>query len=43
MKLYFVVFLDDHTHIINVQLLASKDQALDAWKIVKALWENHVE
>lgn len=42
-KLYFVIFLDNHMHIINVQLLASKDQALDTWKIVKALWENHAE
>jgi hypothetical protein len=29
-KRYFIVFLDDHTHILNLQLLASKDQALDA-------------
>ena len=42
-KLYFVVFLDDHTHLLNVQLLATKDQALDAWRIVKSLWENHTE
>ena len=28
-KLYFVVFLDDHTHLLNIQLLATKDQALD--------------
>ena len=40
-KLYFVVFLDDHTHLLNIQLLATKDQALDAWQIVKSLWENH--
>ena len=42
-KLYFIVFLDDHTHIINVQLLATKDQALDVWWIIKNLWENHAE
>ena len=42
-KLYFIVFLDDHTHLLNVQLLASKDQALGAWRIVKSLWENHSE
>ena len=42
-KLYFIMFLDDHTHLLNVQLLASKDQALGAWRIVKSLWENHSE
>ena len=42
-KLYFIVFLHDHTHLLNVQLLATKDQALDAWQIIKSLWENHVE
>lgn len=42
-KLYFVMFLDDHTHLLNVQLLATKDQALDTWWIIKSLWENHAE
>ena len=42
-KLYFIVFLDDYTNLINVQLLSSKDQALEAWSIVKARWENHTE
>ena len=42
-KLYFIIFLHDHTHLVNVQLLASKDQVLEAWKIVKPLWENYVE
>ena len=42
-KLYFIIFLDDHTHLANVQLLALKDQALKAWKIVQPLWENHAE
>ena len=42
-KLYFIMFLDDHSHLINIQLLASKDQALEAWNIVKNLWENHTE
>lgn len=40
-KLYFVLFLDDHTNLLNLQLLATKDQALEAWCIVKAWWENH--
>ena len=39
-KCYFIVFLDDHTHVLNVQLLATRDQALDAWKILLAQWEN---
>jgi hypothetical protein len=34
------VFLDDHTHILNLQLLASKDQALKAWWATRACWEN---
>ena len=42
-KLYFIVFLDRYTHLVNVQLLVSNDQALKAWKIVRALWENHIE
>jgi hypothetical protein len=40
-KLYFIIFLDDYSHLINVQLLASKDQALEAWTIIRNLWENH--
>lgn len=40
-KLHFVIFLDDHTNLLNLQLLATKDQALEAWRIVKARWENH--
>lgn len=39
-KRYFIVFLDDHTNILDVQLLATKDQALEAWRIVRARWEN---
>jgi hypothetical protein len=39
-KRYFVVFLDDHTHALDLQLLASKDQALDAWRTLRAWWEN---
>lgn len=42
-KLYFIVFLDNHMHLVNVQLLATKNQVLDAWQIIKDLWENHVE
>ena len=42
-KLYFIIFLNNHTHLINVQLLSSKDQALEAWNIVCAKWENFAE
>lgn len=35
-KHYFVIFLDDHTHALDLQLLASKDQALDAWRTLRA-------
>lgn len=40
-KLHFVIFPDNHTNLLNVQLLASKDQALEAWNIIRAQWENH--
>ncbi|KAG2053859.1 hypothetical protein BDR06DRAFT_827213, partial [Suillus hirtellus] len=40
LKRYFIVFLDNHTHVLNLQLLASKDQVLSAWNMVKAKWEN---
>lgn len=39
-KHYFIIFLDDYTQILNVQLLTSKDQALSAWTMVQAKWEN---
>ena len=42
-KLYFIIFLNDHSHLINIQLLALKDQAFQAWTIVKNLWEHHTE
>lgn len=35
-KHYFIVFLDNCMHLLNVQLLATRDQALDAWRIVQA-------
>jgi len=35
-KRYFIIFLDDHTGILDLQLLATKDQALDAWRTVRA-------
>ena len=39
-KRYFIIFLDDHTNLLDIQLLSSKDQALDAWRLVRARWEN---
>jgi hypothetical protein len=39
-KCYFIIFLDDHTNILDLQLLATKDQALDAWRLVRVRWEN---
>ncbi|KAG2052463.1 hypothetical protein BDR06DRAFT_887815 [Suillus hirtellus] len=33
-KLYFIIFLNDHMNLLNIQLFASKDQALDAWNII---------
>lgn len=35
-KKYFIIFLDNHTNILHLQLLATKDQALDAWHLVRA-------
>lgn len=34
-KLHFIIFLDDHTNLLNLQLLATKDQALEAWEIIR--------
>lgn len=39
-KLYFVVFVDNYTNTVDVQLLATKDQALEAWQLGKLRWEN---
>lgn len=39
-KHYFVIFLDDSTHALDLQLLATKDQALAAWRTLRARWEN---
>jgi hypothetical protein len=39
-KYHFVIFLDDHSNLLNLQLLATKDQALEAWEIMCKRWEN---
>jgi hypothetical protein len=42
-KLYFMALLDDHTHAIDVHLLATCDQALDAFQITHHKWERMFE
>ena len=37
---YFLVILDDFTHILDLHLLTTKDQALDAWESTCQLWET---
>jgi len=39
-KLYFIIFLDDHLNALDLQLLATKDQALDAFRVVHPHWEK---
>jgi transposase InsO family protein len=39
-KCYFIIFLDDHTGLLALQLLVTKDQALEAWQSVRAKWET---
>jgi len=39
-KRYFLVILDDYTHVLDIHLLATKDQALEAWEITRRRWEN---
>ncbi|KIK32468.1 hypothetical protein CY34DRAFT_101448 [Suillus luteus UH-Slu-Lm8-n1] len=34
-KRHFIIFLDDHMNPLNLQLLASKDQALEAWELIR--------
>jgi hypothetical protein len=38
-KLYFIVFLDDKSNSMSVELLATKGMAFQAWLDVKARWE----
>ena len=37
---YFLVILDDFTHILDLHLLTTKDQALDAWESTRRRWET---
>lgn len=39
-KRYFVIFLDNCSSALNLQLLASKDQAFEAWGLLQAKWER---
>ena len=38
-KLYFVLFLDDASSMVNLQNLALRLDVRDAWRILKAKWE----
>ena len=37
---YFLVILDDFTHVLDLHLLTTKDQALDAWESTRHRWET---
>ena len=37
---YFLVILDDFTHVLDLHLLTTKDQALDAWESTCRCWET---
>ena len=37
---YFLVILDDFTHTLDLHLLTTKDQALDAWESMQHRWET---
>ena len=39
-KRYLLVILDDYMHVLDVHLLTTKDQALEAWEITHRRWEN---
>ena len=39
-KRYFIIFLDDCSSALNLQLLASKDQAFEAWCLIQVKWER---
>ena len=39
-KHYFLVILDDYTHVLDLHLLTTKDQTLEAWEITRRHWEN---
>lgn len=42
-KQYFILFIDDFTGIVNLQLLVTKDQAYDVWLIIQARWKNKLK
>ena len=39
-KRYFIIFLDDCSSALNLQLLASKDQAFEAWCLIQMKWKR---
>ena len=42
-KLYFIAFLDDHTHAVETHLLATRDQALEAFQLTHRKWERQFD
>jgi hypothetical protein len=38
-KLYFALFLDDASSVVNLQNLALRSDVREAWRILKAKWE----
>jgi len=39
-KLYFIAFLDDNTHALDIHLLAMCNQSLEAFEITHHKWER---
>jgi hypothetical protein len=39
-KWHFILFLNDHSNLLNLQLLAMKDQALEACEMIHKHWET---
>ena len=39
-KLYFIILMDNYSHALDLHLLASRDQALDAFRITHPKWEH---
>ena len=37
---YFLVILDNFTHVLDLHLLTTKDQALDTWESTRRHWET---
>ena len=42
-KLYFCIFLDDHTHGLDLYLLATRDQVFEAFQMFHRKWELRLD